>query len=512
MPYTITLTGAGAMPAVGWTNGASMIEGEATLILRDEMFATTDVGKDIAVAGVGPDGGKLLTTIVGIVSGTEAILGDAASTSQTQTGATWGHDCSVALQAALDAVRDAGGGTVVIDGRFLQTRPVAAALGAAAAVTIKGSGSDSAIYVACPANDAALTLDNCFALRFEDVNWLGTHNESTDALRVLGVSYCFVEVLRCGFYGLASYVPGGNIISASRSSLVLEESRFLGCSAAGVLGNSVIQNTDWANVRSIGNRWIDYGHFGDQYHSKTGFGVPVAWVGIGSPSALPQAEEIVSGGHVHFSDDVMDENVLYAIQVNSSVSRTRRVHIENLRINVTTVLNGVGIYLGAVDDVTIERVTFAGFDQGTRDAIYLTGCSNVLVNRIANPGGAKRLSATSCGKVVLRNAPDFTTFNITATAFKQGDPGVLKSQSVTNVGGGGVAPGSAVSYFITGLDCLSNAVTLSASGGGEHGAADKGKVNAWVELGSQSASGCTVRVQNNGSGNQTLNLDYAVIG
>jgi hypothetical protein len=74
--------------------------------------------------------------------------------------------------------------------------------------------------------------------------------------------------------------------------------------------------------------------------------------------------------------------------------------------------------------------------------------------------------------------------------------------------GGGIAPGSTYAVAITGVDCLTGKVSVTAWGGGENIAADAYLVGYAVT--NRTTTGCTVTIKNLGASTQTLSGSVVV--
>lgn len=90
---------------------ASVNSGSATLTSAAAQFATTITGKTMRVAGAGAAGADLITTVT-FVNSTTVTLGVNASTTVTDVPIEWGTDDTAAIQAAINACNDYGGGEV----------------------------------------------------------------------------------------------------------------------------------------------------------------------------------------------------------------------------------------------------------------------------------------------------------------------------------------------------------------------------------------------------------------
>lgn len=75
-------------------------------------FAAGDVGKPICVGGAGTSGRPLVTTIASVTDGTHVVLAGSCATTVSAAIVHYGTDDTVAVQAAITACYNAGGGIV----------------------------------------------------------------------------------------------------------------------------------------------------------------------------------------------------------------------------------------------------------------------------------------------------------------------------------------------------------------------------------------------------------------
>jgi len=116
--------------------------GSTTVSSASYSFTSVDVGKYITIAGAGPSGGVLNTTIVG-ASGGNAIVNVIVATSVGGTAAaTFGTDNATAINAVVTAASNAGGGTVKLpNGIFV----VASKITWLTKVSLSGNGASVSI-------------------------------------------------------------------------------------------------------------------------------------------------------------------------------------------------------------------------------------------------------------------------------------------------------------------------------------------------------------------------------
>ena len=420
----ITLSGEGGIPDARQIIDASIAASATALTSPSAPFSAGDVGKAIVVAGAGSAGAKLSTTIATFVSATEVTLAASAGTSVTNNGATWGTDCAAALQSALDTLANANGGTLVIDGQYFLGAGVSRNFGGVAnGIRVIGTGSNSALYVCCPADQAALTIANAQQLSFESFYFIGTPDERVDALQVLNFQTCWVVIRECGFFGLASIESGAAaIILADRSYLTLEDNHIAGCTVnTSIASRSVIVNSNWGGFVSKRNRYIDLGTFNGIVHNKlAGLQTsPLAWVRLESVNNNEVQENALTHGVARFEDDRMDEFAIRCIVAQPAAGIIPHVLLDGVRFNVPMFNSPVGAALQAINVESLEvRRCFFGYVQSQQYAAILDGCTNVLFDRCRNNEFATGLSATNVSKIEFRDCPNFDwdQFNLTNVA------------------------------------------------------------------------------------------------
>jgi hypothetical protein len=169
-------------------------------------------------------------------------------------------DDGPALQSALDALADVGGGTLFVpDGTYAIITPVAVNFsGRANSINIQGTPSSSPddgtgnpgrglnltaeFLIKTGATMDAITLQNLATLLLENLVIIGDPDTINDAKIVLNLSGIdSATVHYCEFYGLSSLVGGGGIVSAAGTSLEVSDSAFLGCAANSGLYTSIVR-------------------------------------------------------------------------------------------------------------------------------------------------------------------------------------------------------------------------------------------------------------------------------
>lgn len=306
-----------------------------------------------------------------------------------------------ALQAALNALSTAGGGTLYVPpGKYrIATTVSANFLNSASSVVIKGGGSASQLYIATGENANALQLYNAESLLIDDLVFVGNPEAPTDAKITLDIQGGFKALIRnTHFYGLISQVRGGSVVHAQRVDLRIEHSSFRGSSAAAGFSAPVVQLDDWRGLSVADVDFIDYGVLNGVYHSKTPFNPPNAWIQLNNTSTLDNA---LAQHEVVIERVRMDEGAYNGIFVNINTAQSDRlahIKISGLRVNGTG-LGGSGVWVQNARRVTIERSWFgyAGF-PGT--AVALVNVDNTTLRDVFAEARFDRIYANVGCKVL----------------------------------------------------------------------------------------------------------------
>jgi hypothetical protein len=324
-------------------------------------------------------------------------------------------DDGPALQSALDALADAGGGTLDVPaGRYAILTPVAKSFaGLDASVTI--SGVPSAAQVAPPDASAtslahgleltteflprtetsgdALTLAGLRVAVVKDIAFVGTPGVNTDARDTLSLyDVDDAAVTHCEFYGLSSSTYGAEVL-AVRSRLRIERSVFLGCTANSGSYTPVVMNLEWKSFTIEEAIFLDYG-LRPELFSKTGLGAPQAWVQLGNAAALtndsPRREAV-------FRSLFMDEGGLTGISslpdryTQPPSAPIDLVYVTGLKMNVSNLVSA-GHYLTHLRAALVEDSAY-GWSLHADSAINLNGVGHAILDRVETAASATRLRA-----------------------------------------------------------------------------------------------------------------------
>ena len=330
----------------------------------------------------------------------DAAVGAAAATTGTfnlrDYGAV-GNDTAndaPALQAALNAVADAGGGVLFVPpGVYRIASAVSCDFGGrAAAVIIRGCGSSAQVHIACTSATTAIELANLESLLMEDLVFVGTPNTPTDAKYAISLSTIIHALVhRCDFYGISSTVTDGAVLQARETDLRIQVSAFRGCGGNSGAGAAVVRNDTWRAVTVTDTAFVDYGYLNGVFHSKTPIAAPEAWIRIGNV----QAPSTFLGGHVHIARVFMDEGAQFGVAClpNSAVSPK----IESVIVSGMS-MNGAGFdYSNAVRvqwsrNVLVEHSRF-GYTTNQALAIVLRQVDAAVIDGCQCRDGMNRISA-----------------------------------------------------------------------------------------------------------------------
>ena len=361
----------------------------------------------VATLGAGVNASRGARRVAGAQGTQTLILTDFGATGDGVT------DDGPALQAALNALAAAGGGTLLVPaGRYAIVTPVAKNFGGLA-TPIKITGVPSATEPAPPtaagadltrglnltseflprtgAGAATIAIFGAQNVSVEELAFVGTPDVSDDTL----ISLYFDDigeatVRHCEFYGLASL--NGAVVMAVRTSLKIERSVFLGCVTSSGTYSSIVQNIEWKGVSVTDSIFADYGQRPELF-GKMGLAAPLSWVNLGNAAAVssesPRREAI-------FRRVFLDEGGLSGISSLPSLYQPPSapidlVYISALRMNVSN-LHTSGLYLTDLQGVFIEDGRF-GWSQNVDSAINLVNAGSAIISRIECADSVRRVLA-----------------------------------------------------------------------------------------------------------------------
>jgi hypothetical protein len=337
-------------------------------------------------------------------------------------------DDGPALQRALDAVANAGGGTIhVPSGSYAIVTPVAKnfsnipgahltiqGVESTTPINVDGSGQEltagldltSEFVIKTGETRNALSLSGLESLLIKDLTFLGTLERVSDAFVTLSLTDIADATIRhCEFYGFASFVRGGAIILAIRSRLKITQTPFLGCTVGSGYDGSVVQNISWKNISITDTVFADYGQRPD-FYGKTTWGAVYSWIGIGNAAGVsnlsPRREAYIE--HVF-----LDEGHIFGIASRpdlypaSGSAPIDLIYISRLRMNVTN-LGFSGLYLFRANRVFVEESYF-GWSHNASYALSIVDVGEAVLDKLECVAAANTIYADArTGRLTVINS------------------------------------------------------------------------------------------------------------
>ncbi len=324
-------------------------------------------------------------------------------------------DDGPALQDALDALADAGGGTLFVPaGRYAIITSVSKDFAALAqSVTIHGvesttpvppptaPGQDlsqgldlvSEFYPRTGAQHVALNIKGLQSFLIKDIAFVGTPNVNTDAFVTLNIDHVEDAVVsHCEFYGLSSQAAGGAIVQGIASRLMIERSVFLGCTGNSGVYTPVVQNISWKGITIAQAVFIDYGQRPELF-TKTNLAAAISWINI-SNAALPDHNS--PRREIEIKSVFLDEGAMYGITSIPNPSQVTSapidlLYITGLFMNVSN-LNASGHHLADLKGLLIENSHY-GWSHTADTAIDIINIDNAILDRVECVASADRIRA-----------------------------------------------------------------------------------------------------------------------
>ena len=336
-------------------------------------------------------------------------------------------DCGPALQNALNAIAEAGGGTLFVPaGRYAIITPVEKDFtGLASSLTILGVESSTPVPPPTASGqelshgldlasefapktgelEIAIKLTGLQDFTIKDITFIGTPDVFTDALITLALNDVQQATVRhCEFYGLSSLSSGGAIILSTRSGLDIEQSVFLGNTCNSGVSTSVVQNIEWKNVTVADAIFIDYGQRTELF-GKLGYGGPASWVNIGNAAAIdndsPRREVVIR--NVFFDEGGFNALSSLPYLYLPPTAPIDLLYVTRAYVNVSS-LGSSGNYFYGAKDVLVEKSHY-GLSQNADSAISLLSIDNAILDQLDCVDGANRIRADEAtGKLAVINS------------------------------------------------------------------------------------------------------------
>lgn len=327
-------------------------------------------------------------------------------------------DDGPAFQRALDAVANAGGGTLLVPaGLYFIATPVVKDFSSlnGGTVTIQGvpsttmpapptAGGDqlarsldlvSEIIPATGFVDSVFTLNNLRRLTIEHLAFTGRETVTTDAYVTVNLAdIAEAKIFHCEFYGVSTFglvagQGGGNLVRAVRSDLTIEQSSVLGSTANSGAYAPIVENIEWLGFHISNSIFIDYGT--RSFFGKMGLGAPLSWINIGN--AAPRTPES-SRREVVVRDTFLDEGGWIGITAfphrwGTPVEPIDLIYISGLKMNVSN-LGTAGHQFFDVSNVLIENSHY-GWSHNTGAAIDIYRTKHAILDELTCIASADRI-------------------------------------------------------------------------------------------------------------------------
>lgn len=329
-------------------------------------------------------------------------------------------DDGPALQRALDALGDAGGGTLIIPaGLYKIATPVVKDFSnlTDGTVHIQGVPSDtmpapptatgeqlarslglvSEFIPATGATVTAITLSNLDHLTVEHLAFTGTEASHSDAFITLFLrNIQDARIHHCEFYGISTFgwldgLGGGNIIRSVDTGLSIEQTVFLGCAASSGLYAPIVENISWKKFHISNSIFIDYGL--RSFFGKMGLGAPLSWINMGAVSPrtpeFPRREVVIR-------DTFLDEGGWIGITAfphmwGDPADPIDLVYISGLKMNVSNLATAGNVFY-EVRNILIENSIYT-WSHNTSGAIQINRAAHAILDRLTCIEKADRLMA-----------------------------------------------------------------------------------------------------------------------
>jgi hypothetical protein len=311
-------------------------------------------------------------------------------------------DDGPALQAALDALAQAGGGTLFVPaGRYAIVTPVQKDFtGLDADVTIFGVESLTPVPPPTASGQnltrgldlvsefaprtgpqaAAINITGLESFLIKDITFIGTNGIETDAAVTLAFTDVWDATIRhCEFYGVAS-IAGGNIVRSTRGHLNVEQTVFLGCATNSGLNASVVENIEWKGINVIDCVFVDYGQRAELY-GKLSLAAPFSWVSVGNAAPpennSPRREAVIR--RVFFDEGALNGLSSVPYHFPPPSAPVDLIYVSEMFMNVSN-LGTSGNYIYGPQALLIEKSHY-GWSHNAGAAINLFSVGTAIVDR-----------------------------------------------------------------------------------------------------------------------------------
>ena len=335
-------------------------------------------------------------------------------------------DDAPAFQKALDALGDAGGGTLFIPaGKYVIATPVSKNFsGLASSITIMGVESltmpapptaagdqlclgldlPTEIYPRTGFDQVAISVSGLRNLVVKEIAFVGTASARTDAaITLLMTDIDKAQLKHNEFYGLLTLYPGGAIVEAVRTDLEISLSKFLGSTATSGFYIPVVENREWRGITVTDTTFLDYGT--RELFGKTGIAAPISWINIGNaapPTNTSPRREVV------LRNVFLDEGGYWGLsslpyRYLPQSAPIDLIYVTGLVMNVSN-FDQFGHNLYDARRVLIEKSRY-GYSQNAMAAVALKNVGTAILDQLTCIADADHLFADAdTGQLTVINS------------------------------------------------------------------------------------------------------------
>jgi Pectate lyase superfamily protein len=311
-----------------------------------------------------------------------------------------GMDDSAAIQDAIDAVVERGGGRILFPSGTLNiNRPISIQPRYNGGQMVFKGNRGSVLEISVGDQSTAIYAGNLNIMTFEDLAIVGKNVpmgalDFFDAKYVIYTTYVGqTNITRCQMLGLA-VKNGDAIIYLGNTDARVTDSQFDGNLAMYDTG-AVILAQDTMGLTVSRSTFMDYANFKGTYHSKTP-GFVGAWIMVkgGKPmNALGQRRIVIE-------DSRFDEGAATVIWAEN----VAWVHITGIVANINGTIVGRGIFLRNVEYANIRESWF-GYTGARRPALDFENVGGAEVTSLKFGGGVYFFKQFGTMKVNINYCP-----------------------------------------------------------------------------------------------------------
>ena len=300
-----------------------------------------------------------------------------------------GQDDSVGFQRAINDLKEAGGGTLIVNsGEWdLGSRLDLTTYGNYISYLIRGD-KGAVIHLALGENGLGIYAGNANQVELRDLVFLGDSTVDYDAQYLYLANYTAKTIVSgCQFYGIRAK---SSLFYLGNTDAVFDNDQFDGDAA----NEGIIHAVNFSGLTVRSSEFLDYGNFRSEYYSKTpNNGGP--WInaevqnGIIPPNALGQRV-------VRVQDVRFDEGAGNAVKLTN----ISQFLASGLMVNVSSVDGSAGLVLNNVGYSEIKFSAF-GYTQYVRPGIMVTNNSTASIAGITVGGGVFTAFKDSSSDVIF---------------------------------------------------------------------------------------------------------------